>query len=151
VISFIFGDLIALPLLLIYRRYYGTRVMLRLLLVLWAAMSAAGLLTEAIFRGAGLVPTSRATVLDHTTFSWGATTYLDLIALVLLAALFWMRAYWQSSGAGGAYAVDPVCGMQVRTADAPASIVLDTGTVHFCSDRCADKYQTDVGSAATSR
>ena len=56
VVSFIFADLITFPLLLIYRRYYGTRVMLRMLALLWAVMSIAGLVTEGIFRGAGLVP-----------------------------------------------------------------------------------------------
>ena len=140
VVSFIFGDLIALPLLLIYRRYYGTRLTVRLLAVLWAAMSVAGLLTEVLFRGAGLVPTSRATVLDGTHFSWGATTYLDLMALVVLGALFWMRRQWRSAGAGGAYAIDPVCGMQVRSADAPAAIVRDRVLVHFCSDHCAEQF-----------
>ena len=58
VISFIFADLIAFPLLMIYRRYYGTRLMLRMLAVFWALMSTAGLITEGIFRAAGLVPTS---------------------------------------------------------------------------------------------
>ena len=46
VIAFIFADLIAFPLLLIYRRYYGTRLMLRMLVVFWALMSTAGLITE---------------------------------------------------------------------------------------------------------
>src|SRR5580692_5066238 len=41
VISFIFADLIALPLLLIYRRYYGTRVMFRMLGLFWLVMSVA--------------------------------------------------------------------------------------------------------------
>ena len=49
VISFIFADLITFPLLLIYRRYYGTRLMLRMLAVFWALMSTAGLVTEGIF------------------------------------------------------------------------------------------------------
>ena len=56
VVSFIFADLITLPLLLIYRRFYGTRLMLRMLALLWAVMSVAGLLTEGIFRAAGLIP-----------------------------------------------------------------------------------------------
>ena len=62
VIAFIFADLIAFPLLLIYRRYYGTRLMLRMLVVFWALMSTAGLITELLFRAAGLVPTMRP---DH--------------------------------------------------------------------------------------
>ena len=62
VIAFLFADLIAFPLLLIYRRYYGTRLMLRLLAVFWAVMAAAGLITEVLFRAAGLVPATRPTV-----------------------------------------------------------------------------------------
>ncbi|MBF6558219.1 MAG: permease [Acidimicrobiales bacterium] len=61
VISFIFADLVALPLLLIYRRYYGTRLMLRMLGLFWLVMSVAGLITEGIFRATGLVPTTRPT------------------------------------------------------------------------------------------
>ena len=67
VISFIFADLIAFPLLLIYRRYYGTRLMLRMLGVFWALMSTAGLLTEVLFRAAGLVPTTRPTTIAPAT------------------------------------------------------------------------------------
>src|SRR5947208_4214594 len=44
VISFIFADLIALPLVLIYRKYYGPRLALRLFLVFYAVIAAAGLI-----------------------------------------------------------------------------------------------------------
>ncbi len=84
VIAFIFADLIAFPLLLIYRRYYGTRLMLRMLVVFWALMSTAGLITESIFRAAGLVPTVRPTTVAPAHFSWNYTTYLNLIFLVAL-------------------------------------------------------------------
>jgi YHS domain-containing protein/uncharacterized membrane protein YraQ (UPF0718 family) len=144
VVSFIFGDLIALPLLLIYRRYYGTRLMLRMLAVLWAAMSVAGLLTEILFRSAGLVPTSRATVLASTHVGWDATTFLNLIALVLFVALFGMRSHWRAPEGSGQFAIDPVCGMQVRRADAPASFDHDGVSLHFCSDHCAQRYQADL-------
>ena len=40
VISFIFADLIALPLVLIYRKYYGTKLALKLLATFWLVMSA---------------------------------------------------------------------------------------------------------------
>jgi len=147
VVSFIFGDLIALPLLLIYRRYYGTRLMLRMLVVLWAAMSVAGLLAEILFRSAGLVPTSRATVLASTHVAWDATTFLNLIALALFIALFRMRKRWRAPDGAGPFAIDPVCGMQVRTADAPASFEHDGVPVHFCSDHCAQRYAADPANA----
>src|SRR5260221_2791 len=49
VISFIFADLIALPLLLIYRKYYGTALTVRLFVVFYAVMAAAGLVVEGLF------------------------------------------------------------------------------------------------------
>ena len=86
VIAFIFADLIAFPLLLIYRRYYGTRLMLRMLAVFWALMSTAGLITEVIFRAAGLVPTTRPVTVAPAHFSWNYTTYLNLVFLALFGA-----------------------------------------------------------------
>ena len=56
-ISFVFADLITLPLLLIYRKYYGTPLTLRLLAVFWAVMTVAGLATEYLFAALHLVPT----------------------------------------------------------------------------------------------
>src|SRR5438309_7814917 len=59
VISFVFADLITFPLLLIYRKYYGTRLALRLLVRFLAIMAAAGLLVEGLARAVGLVPGHR--------------------------------------------------------------------------------------------
>ncbi|HTZ08847.1 MAG TPA: permease, partial [Acidimicrobiales bacterium] len=56
VVAFVFADLITFPLLLVYRRYYGTRLTLRILSLFWVAMALAGLVTEGLFRAAGLVP-----------------------------------------------------------------------------------------------
>jgi len=59
VVSFIFADLITFPLLLIYRRFYGWALTLRILAAFWLVMAAAGLATEYLFAGAGLVPVGR--------------------------------------------------------------------------------------------
>src|SRR5712692_1814 len=59
VISFIFADLITMPLLMIYVKYYGRRLTLRILVLAWLVMSTAGLITEFLFMGAGLVPATR--------------------------------------------------------------------------------------------
>ena len=56
VVAFIFADLISLPLLFIYRKLYGGQLTLRLLGVFWLVMSVAGLLTELIFKAAGIIP-----------------------------------------------------------------------------------------------
>ena len=59
VVAFILADLISLPLLFIYRKLYGGRLTLWLLGIFWLVMSAAGLITEVLFRAAGAVPTVR--------------------------------------------------------------------------------------------
>jgi uncharacterized membrane protein YraQ (UPF0718 family) len=105
VISFIFADLIAFPLLMIYRRYYGWRLMWRMLAVFWALMSTAGLITEGIFTAAGLVPTQRPTEVAPAHFSWNYTTYLNIIFLVLFGVLYWLYRNRERLGAGHGYAV----------------------------------------------
>jgi len=153
VIAFIFADLIAFPLLMIYRRYYGTRLMLRMLVVFWALMSTAGLITELLFRGAGLVPTVRPTTVAPAHFSWNYTTYLNLVFLALFGVLYWLyrnRARW---GGGERYARDPVCGMQVEKAHAPASRHHAGEQQFFCSDHCAQRFDAldNNASRATKR
>jgi uncharacterized protein len=140
VIAFLFADLIAFPLLLIYRRYYGTRLMLRLLVVFWAVMSAAGLITEVIFKAAGIVPAVRPTVIAPAHFEWNYTTYLNIVFLLLFGVLYWLYRNQERFGGGSGYARDPVCGMQVETAHAPASAEHDGRQLYFCSDRCADRF-----------
>ena len=140
VVSFIFADLITFPLLLIYRRYYGTRLTLRMLALFWAIMSAAGLITEVIFRAAGLVPTTRPTVIAPTGFSWNYTTYLNIIFLAVFGLLYWLYRNRDRFGGGNGYARDPVCGMQVEISNAPASATRDGQPVYFCSDHCAGRF-----------
>ena len=140
VISFIFADLIASPLLMIYRRYYGWRLMWRMLAVFWALMSTAGLITEGIFTAAGLVPTQRPTEVAPAHFSWNYTTYLNIIFLVLFGVLYWLYRNRERFGAGHGYERDPMCGMKVETANAVASVVLDGRRVYFCSDHCKDRF-----------
>jgi uncharacterized membrane protein YraQ (UPF0718 family)/YHS domain-containing protein len=146
VISVIFADLIAFPLLMIYRRYYGTRLMLRMLAVFWALMSTAGLITEGIFRAVGLVPTLRPTSVAPARFSWNYTTYLNIVFLLLFALLYWTYRNRERLGAGSGYAKDPVCGMQVEIAHAPAALQRDGESFYFCSDRCAEHFGSDVES-----
>ncbi len=53
-------------------------------------------------------------------FSWDYTTYLNIVFLVVFAVLYWAYRNRDRLGAGGGYALDPVCGMQVEIANAPA-------------------------------
>ena len=87
VISFIFADLIVLPILNIYRKYYAGRMTLFLLVSSYVAMALAGLIVELLFLAAGLVPSERqAIVLEpHVTLNY--TTVLNIVFLVLAATL----------------------------------------------------------------
>jgi uncharacterized protein len=91
VIAFIFADLIILPVLDIYRRYYGRRVAGFLLVTLAAAALAAGLAVGLVFEAIGLVPHTRNAKVEDAgaAFSLGPTTWLNIVALLLSAALVW--------------------------------------------------------------
>jgi len=143
VVSFIFADLIAFPLLLIYRRYYGTKLTLKMLALFWGVMSLAGLLTEGLFTATHLVPKTRPVQIAPAHFSWNYTTYLNIIFLAIFVVLYWTYRNRLRLGGGGGYALDPVCGMQVQTSNAPASVLHKGSRVYFCSDRCAQRFEAD--------
>src|SRR6185369_17292070 len=87
VVAFIFADLLILPILNIYRRYYGTKMALVLLGTFYAAMVGAGYLVELLFGVTGLIPAERsATVMDEG-ISWNYTTWLNIAFLILAAVL----------------------------------------------------------------
>ena len=87
VVAFIFADLIVLPVLDIYRRYYGWRMAGFLLGSFYAAMVAAGLVVELAFGGLGLVPEQRAARVVEASVSWDYTTILNLVFLGLAVVL----------------------------------------------------------------
>ncbi len=89
VISFIFADLIIIPILDIYRRYYGGRMSLYLLGASYAAMVLAGLVIGGLFQLLGLVPAHHFIAAFQTPPSWNYTTFLDLAALALAGVLGW--------------------------------------------------------------
>src|SRR5665213_1381216 len=89
VIAFIFADLIVLPILDIYRRYYGFKVAAVLFALFYASMAGAAWLIEILFGGLHLIPTQRAARLMPETISWNYTTWLDLIGIGLSALLLW--------------------------------------------------------------
>jgi uncharacterized membrane protein YraQ (UPF0718 family)/YHS domain-containing protein len=156
VIAFVFADLITLPLLLIYRKYYGTRLTLKLLAVFWATMSLAGLATEYLFKAVGLLPAPPAPghgMVGRDVYGWNYTTVLNVLALAAFAGLYWLYRNRARFGGGAGYAKDPVCGMQVQTGQAPAATRHAGTTVYFCSDHCRHRFTADperyAGSAAS--
>jgi uncharacterized membrane protein YraQ (UPF0718 family) len=97
VISFIFADLIILPILVIYRKYYGTKMMLFILATFYVTMVTAGYAVELLFGAAGLIPTTRDAKVLNPTMSWNYTTYLNIVCLAL-AGLLLLR-FFRTGGA----------------------------------------------------
>ena len=139
-IAFVFADLVALPLVLIYRKLYGGKLALRFVLVFWVVMSTAGLITDLLFRGVGIDAPSRKADIAPSHFAWNYTTFLNIVALVVAVGVIWLARRREQ---GGAYAQDPVCGMQVEKAHPGATLEHDGRTVYFCAPRCAEKFAKD--------
>jgi uncharacterized membrane protein YraQ (UPF0718 family) len=89
VIAFIFADLIILPILDIYRRYYGWRMAGFLFATFYATMAAAGLVVEFVFQGAGLIPKGRHAKIEMASVTLNYTTYLNIVFLVVAGLLLW--------------------------------------------------------------
>ncbi|WP_020659803.1 permease [Amycolatopsis benzoatilytica] len=92
VVAFIFADLLILPILAIYRKYYGIRMTLALLGIFYAAMVGAGYLVELLFGTFGLIPRERSATVLSEGISWNYTTWLN-IAFLLLAAVLLVRFF----------------------------------------------------------
>ena len=142
VVSFVFADLITLPLLSIYRKYFGTAIMLRILATFWATMSVAGLAVEYLFRAVGIADPKRPAMVVHTGFQWNYTTVLNVIAIVGFVVLY--RLYrTRATDSSSRYGKDPVCGMQVEKEHAPAQVRHGGTTYWFCSDHCKARFVAD--------
>jgi uncharacterized membrane protein YraQ (UPF0718 family) len=87
VVAFIFADLLILPILNIYRKYYGTAMMLTLLGTFYASMVVAGYLVELIFGAAGFIPSQRNAMVMDAGISWNYTTWLNIAFLALAVVL----------------------------------------------------------------
>jgi uncharacterized protein len=96
VVSFIFADLIVLPILDIYRRYYGLKAAAVLAVLFYAAMALAGYVVELAFGAVGLIPQERAARVSDIGFSWNYTTWLNIAFLALAAVLVWRC--WKTRG-----------------------------------------------------
>jgi uncharacterized membrane protein YraQ (UPF0718 family) len=87
VVSFIFADLIVLPILDIYRKYYGGRVALYILGTFYVTMAGAGYLIELLFGALGIIPTNRTVSAIEQGPSLNYTAALNLVFLVVAAVL----------------------------------------------------------------
>jgi uncharacterized membrane protein YraQ (UPF0718 family)/YHS domain-containing protein len=134
VVAFLFADLIVIPIVLIYRKYYGGPFTVRIFALMFVSMIIAALAVDALFSGLGLIPHVRPARGD--IFSSVKLDYkfvLNVLATALFAALF---ALTMRRGA-----TDPVCGMRVDRHKALRSET-PQGTAFFCSEKCRDAYET---------
>jgi uncharacterized membrane protein YraQ (UPF0718 family)/YHS domain-containing protein len=138
VMAFIFADLIVLPIIAIYRKYYGRSYALRIVALMFVTMVAAALIVDGLFSAAGLIPTgprpSRGDIFG--TIAVNYKLLLNVLGLVVFGAFFWLTA---RRGA-----TDPVCGMKVDKAKAIRKD-FGTETFYFCSEHCLHVFE--VGSA----
>jgi len=134
VISFIYADLLIIPLVLVYKRYYGGRVTVVIVGLMFAAIVASALAVDGIFSAAGLVPSERPSIdsIAARGISWNYTTVLNIVFTLVAAGLVWLTL---RRGAR-----DPVCGM---TVDRRKAVTLDVGgrTYYFCGPGCRAKFE----------
>jgi uncharacterized protein len=89
VLAFIFADLIILPILDIYRKYYGWKMAGFLLATFYTSMVVAGLVVELLFQVLGLQRTERDAKVEMASISWNYTTFLNVAFLLVAAVLVW--------------------------------------------------------------
>ena len=137
VIAFIYADLITLPIILIYRKYYGPRFALKLVALMFLAMVAAALLVDLVFSAAGLVPDTRPSIDSITDrgISFNYTAVLNIVFTLVGVALVWLTV---RRGA-----TDPVCGMRVDRYGSQYKLRTNGRTMFFCSEGCRDAFRRD--------
>ncbi len=136
VIAFVFADLIVLPIVLAYRKYYGSRYAARIVALMFVTIVIAALIVDGLFDAAGLIPQARPTraeVFGEVTV--GYTLMLNVLATLAFAVLLGLT---RRRGA-----TDPVCGMRVDRAQATVRVT-DGRTHWFCSEVCANSFDTDA-------
>jgi uncharacterized protein len=133
VMAFIFADLIVLPIILAYRKYYGGGFALRITALMFVTMVIAALLVDVVFGALGLIPSGPRPTRDDVfgTIAVNYKLFLNVLGLGIFAALFGLT---MRRGA-----TDPVCGMKVDRSRA-VTATHDGHTYFFCSEHCRDEF-----------
>lgn len=142
-ISFIFADLVALPLVLIYKKFYGRKLSIKLVAVFWFTMSISGFITEKLFIFFNALPTHHALVPHASHIGNNFTSWMNLIALIIGAAISYLYKT-RDKGATSAYAKDVICGMQVEKATAAATFSHEGEMYYFCAPGCMESFKKSV-------
>jgi uncharacterized protein len=136
VIAFIFADLIVLPIVAIYRKYYGPTFALRIVALMFVTIVLAALAVDGLFSLAGLIPQtrpSRADIFGSVQVNYKLfTNILGLAVFIVLFALTARRGV-----------TDPVCGMQIDRSKALA-VERNGQTHYFCSEHCASTFASST-------
>ncbi len=103
VVAFIYGDLLVVPLILIYAKYYGGRATAWIVATFYLTMVASGIVVDLIFSALGIVPTGNRppSAVEHAMIRWNYTSWLDCIAAVIFAVLLYLHL---RKGGGGEHA-----------------------------------------------
>jgi uncharacterized membrane protein YraQ (UPF0718 family)/YHS domain-containing protein len=135
VIGFIFADLIVLPIVAAYRKYYGTAFALRITALMFVTIVVAALIVDGLFSALGLIPDTRPTRAEiFSSIEVNYKLVLNIIGLLVFAILFGLT---MRRGV-----TDPVCGMKVDRAKA-LRLEHAGRTFHFCSDACRSEFEAD--------
>jgi uncharacterized protein len=135
VIAFIFADLIVLPIIVAYAKYYGRAYALRITALMFVTIVLSALLIDGIFSLAGLIPDTRPSRSDiFGSVELDYKLVLNVFALAVFAALFVLTA---RRGA-----TDPVCGMRVDRSKALRALHAGR-TYFFCSEHCRAQFEAD--------
>jgi hypothetical protein len=135
VIAFIFADLIVLPIIAIYRKYYGNAYALRIVALMFLTMVIAAIIVDGLFSGAGLIPHVRPTRADiFSSIHVDYKLITNILGFAVFAALFVLTV---RRGA-----TDPVCGMKVDKAKA-LRMDFAGNTYYFCAPGCLHAFETD--------
>jgi uncharacterized membrane protein YraQ (UPF0718 family)/YHS domain-containing protein len=136
-LAFLFADLIVLPIIAIYRKYYGTAFAARIVALMFVTMALAALTVDGLFSALGLIPTgprpSRSDVFG--TLAVNYKLLLNVLGIAIFAALFWLTARRGS--------IDPMCGMKVDRAKA-VTREIDGETFYFCSENCLQSFEVNL-------
>jgi uncharacterized membrane protein YraQ (UPF0718 family)/YHS domain-containing protein len=142
-ISFIFADLLALPLVLIYKKFFGLKLSMKLVAVFWFTMSVSGLLTERLFSLFKALPAHHGLVPHASRIGNNFTSWMNLIALIVSIAIFVLYRS-RNKGEDSLYAKDPICGMQVEKATAAAIFEHNGEKYYFCAPGCRESFKDSV-------
>jgi uncharacterized membrane protein YraQ (UPF0718 family) len=93
VVAFIYADLIVIPLILIYRKYYAGKAAAYITLVLFCSMVISGVIVDLLFNALGLIPKGPRppSAIQTAQFQWYYTTWLNLAALSVVGWFAYLR------------------------------------------------------------